>query len=75
MAADDDIGISTVHMLQALENRIQTLLNALDTADPAIVVDAERVRRVRAMHVDTVADISSYVKTSFEPGNVKRTWS
>ena len=39
----DDTGISTVHMLQAIENKIKSLFNQIETMDSSLVIEAEKV--------------------------------
>jgi hypothetical protein len=39
----DDIGISTVHMLQLIENRIKYFFNQIETMDSLLIIEAEKV--------------------------------
>ena len=39
----DDIGISTIHMLQTIENKIKSLFNILEHMDPSHLIQAEKV--------------------------------
>jgi hypothetical protein len=38
-----DMDISTLHMLQAIENKIQRYLNLLEQADASLLAEAEKV--------------------------------
>jgi len=39
----DDIGISTIHMLQTIENKIKSLFNIIEHMDSSIIIEAEKV--------------------------------
>ncbi|CAF0952452.1 unnamed protein product [Adineta steineri] len=39
----DDIGISTIHMLQTIENKIKSLFNTIEHMDSSILIEAEKV--------------------------------
>jgi hypothetical protein len=39
----DDIGISTVHMLQTIENKIKSLFNIIEHMDSSHLIQAEKV--------------------------------
>ncbi|CAF3634743.1 unnamed protein product [Rotaria socialis] len=40
----DDMGISTIHMLQTIENKIKSLLNIIEHMDSSAVMEAEKFR-------------------------------
>ncbi|CAF3149946.1 unnamed protein product [Rotaria sp. Silwood2] len=42
----DDIGISTVYMLQTIENKIKSLLNIIEHMDSSAVMEAEKFREI-----------------------------
>jgi translation initiation factor 2B subunit (eIF-2B alpha/beta/delta family) len=39
----DDIGISTIHMLQTIENKIKYLFNLIENMNPLFIIEAEKV--------------------------------
>ncbi len=39
----DDIGISTIHMLQTIENKIKSLFNIIEYMDSSHLIQAEKV--------------------------------
>ncbi|CAF0907730.1 unnamed protein product [Adineta steineri] len=42
----DDIGISTIHMLQTIENKIKSLFNIIEHMDSSILIEAEKFREI-----------------------------
>ncbi|CAF1242614.1 unnamed protein product [Rotaria sp. Silwood1] len=42
----DDIGISTIHMLQTIENKIKSLLNTIEQMDSSSIMEAEKFREI-----------------------------
>ncbi|CAF0959972.1 unnamed protein product [Rotaria sordida] len=42
----DDIGISTIHMLQTIENKTKSLLNIIEHMDSSVVMEAEKFREI-----------------------------
>ncbi|CAF4186176.1 unnamed protein product, partial [Adineta steineri] len=42
----DDIGISTIHMLQTIENKIKSLFNTIEHMDSSILIEAEKFREI-----------------------------
>ncbi|CAF0966684.1 unnamed protein product [Adineta steineri] len=42
----DDIGISTIHMLQMIENKIKSLFNTIEHMDSSTLVEAEKFREI-----------------------------
>ena len=41
----DDIGLSSVHMLQAIEDQMKSLFKQIKHLDPALIIEAEKVFR------------------------------
>lgn len=39
----NDSGISTIHMLQIIENKIKNLFNLIENIDPTLIIQAEKV--------------------------------
>lgn len=71
--ADSDI--STIHMLEALKTRTNSLLNILENAKPSIVAEAENVKLFFFVIVFCFVEkfhLKSYVTSLFKMPNVKK---
>lgn len=49
----DDSGISTIHMLQIIENKIKNLLNSIENLNPELILEAEKVihTKISSIHL------------------------